>query len=74
MSFVAHQSGALVPLVIYLVAQQISNDRLSIIQSIILLLAIFCLKFMRTYLSMQSSYNLKKIGSEVFCCFCYSLT
>ena len=74
MSFVAHQSGALVPLAIYLVAQQISNDSLSVLQSVILLLAIFCLKFMRTYLSMQSSYNLKKIGSEIFCCFCYSLT
>ena len=74
MNFIAHQAGALTPLVIYFISQYISHNTVKTEYNIILLVVIFTLKFMRTYLTMHSDYNLKKIGSKIFCCLCYLLT
>ena len=74
MSFLAHQASALTPLVIYIISEYISSNNIKMKESVILLVVIFTLKFMRTYLTMHSEYNLKKLGSKIFCCLCYSLT
>lgn len=74
MSFIAHQATALTPLIIYIISEYIAQNKMKMKESVILLAIIFTLKFMRTYLTMHSEYNLKKLGSKIFTCLCYSLT
>lgn len=74
MSFIAHQATALTPLIIYIISEYIAQNKMKMKESVILLTIIFTLKFMRTYLTMHSEYNLKKLGSKIFTCLCYSLT
>lgn len=74
MSFIAHQATALTPLIIYIISEYIAQNRMKMKESVILLTIIFTLKFVRNYLTMHSEYNLKKLGSKIFTCLCYSLT
>ena len=74
MSFIAHQAIALNPLIIYMISEYIAQDKMKMKERVIFLTIIFTLKFVRNYLAMHSEYNLKKLGSKIFTCLCYSLT
>lgn len=74
LSFIAYQSNALAPLIIFLISQYIEERNFSTRQSIVYLALIFTLKIVKIFLTMHEEYILKKIGSEAFSCICYSLT
>jgi ABC-type multidrug transport system fused ATPase/permease subunit len=74
MSFIAYQCNAFAPLIIYLISQYIDGGDLTINKSVIFLVLIFGLKVIKIFLTMHSEFILKKVGSSIFSCICYSLT
>jgi hypothetical protein len=74
MSFIAYQSNATMPLIIYLISQYIHEGHLTVHKSVVFIVLIFGLKLLKIFMSMHSEFVLKKIGSSAFACICYSLT
>lgn len=74
MSFIAYQSNALAPLIIYLISQYIEEGHLTVQKSVAYLAVVFLLKIVKIFLTMHSEYVLKKVGSSAFACICFSLT
>jgi hypothetical protein len=74
MNFISFQCNAFVPLFLYLISDYLRNENFSYAKSVMFLVLIFGLKFIKVYLAMHSEFILRKIGIKIFSCICFSMT
>ncbi len=74
MSLISYQSNAFVPLILYLISDYIREGNFTYTKSVMFLVLIFGLKIVKIYMAMHSEFNLRKIGTKIFSCICFSMT
>jgi hypothetical protein len=62
MNFISYQCNAFVPLILYLISDYLRNENFTYAKSVMFLVLIFGLKFIKVYLAMHSEFILRKIG------------